>query len=74
MKRAYISVDRRTVDGALQISIGEEDDNGCGTGYRIAGPKYDGSGKSLLKHFLSDRDKREIAEYLALSSQNQTGE
>lgn len=69
MKGVYISVDRRTVDGALQISIGVQGDDGNGHGFRIAGPKYDGRGTTLLKHFLSDRDKREIAEYLALSSQ-----
>jgi hypothetical protein len=61
--RAYISVDRRDCDGGLQISIGSEDATG-GTGYRIAGPKYDGRGKTLLKHFITERDVREIKGYL----------
>jgi hypothetical protein len=63
-KRTYISVDRRECDGGLQISIGSEDEDGGGTGYRIAGPKYDGRGKTLLKHYVTERDVREIEGYL----------
>lgn len=65
-KRTYISVDRRGYDGALQISIGTEDEDGSSIGYRIAGPKYDGHGKTLLKHFITERDVFEIKEYLKL--------
>jgi hypothetical protein len=60
----YISVDRRTYDGTLQISIGQQDDDGGGHGYRIAGPKYDGSGKTLLRHVITARDKEQIISYL----------
>jgi hypothetical protein len=62
--RTYISVDRRECDGGLQISIGHEDDDGGGQGYRIAGPKYDGRGTTLLKHYITDRDVSEIKGYL----------
>lgn len=64
MSKTYISVDRRGIDGALQVSIGVEDDDGGGHGYRIAGPKYDGHGKTLVKHYITERDAREIAGYL----------
>lgn len=64
----YISVDRRAFDGALQVSIGKQDEDGGGIGYRIAGPKYDGNGKNLIRHFLTERDRREIESYLALLS------
>ena len=62
--KIYISVDKRSYDGALQVSIGKSDDDGGGHGYRIAGPKYDGSGKQLLCHTLTQRDKEEIISYL----------
>lgn len=64
-KRPFISVDRRECDGALQIAIAIEDDDGSSHGYRIAGPKYDGRGKTLLKHYISERDVSEIRSYLA---------
>lgn len=59
-----ISVDRRSFDGALQVSINWKDKNGGGHGYRIAGPKYDGNGHNLLRHELTERDKVEIGKYL----------
>jgi hypothetical protein len=55
----YFSIDRRSRDGALQLSI--NDDN---TGYRIAGPKYDGNGQSLIRHELTPNDVDEIRSYL----------
>lgn len=62
--RLYISVDRRAIDGALQISIGQQDPDGGGHGYRLAGPKYDGRGMTLLRHYLTERDIEEIRSYL----------
>lgn len=56
--KIFITVDQRS-DGALQIGIGDE--NG---GYRIAGPKYDGTGRTLLKHELTVTDGDEIKRYL----------
>lgn len=66
----YLSIDRRS-DGQLQMSIGEQGADGSGTGYRIAGPKYDGSGKTLLKHFITPRDKEEILLYLSQGTHGQ---
>jgi len=54
-----IEVYRDGWSNALQVSIG----NGR-TGYRIAGPKFNGSGKCLLSKKLTERDVREIREYL----------
>lgn len=62
--RTYISVDLRDCDGGLQICIGIEGDDGSDHGYRIAGPKYDGRGKTLLRHYITERDAREIKGYL----------
>ena len=62
-QRTYISVDRRDCDDGLQLSIGVEGDGGS-HGYRIAGPKYDGRGKTLLKHYINERDVGEIMRYL----------
>lgn len=54
-----LTVDRRDVDGALQVAIN------CGrVGFRIAGPKYDGAGRTLLRKRLTKRDAQEIAYYL----------
>lgn len=66
-KGIYLSIDRRG-DGQLQLSIGKQDADGGGIGYRIAGPKYDGSGKTLLRHFITERDVDEIRAYLAQTS------
>jgi hypothetical protein len=56
----YITVDFRKFGSAYQISIMHE-----GIGYRIAGPKYDGNGLTLLKHKLTARDRKEIIAYLS---------
>ncbi|MFI0822272.1 hypothetical protein ACH4TX_42135 [Streptomyces sp. NPDC021098] len=50
--------------GGLQLGISQLDENGTGTGYRLAGPKYNGSQKRLLKHTLDERDAEEIRGYL----------
>lgn len=65
-RRVYLSIDKRTYDGALQLSIGAQDEDGGGTGYRIAGPKYDGDGTTLVRRFLTERDKQEILSYLKM--------
>lgn len=61
--RIYISVDQGS-HGGLQLSIGVENADGGGHGYRIFGPKYDGAGKRLARHYLSARDADEIKSYL----------
>lgn len=42
-----------------QISIGDSD-----SGYRIAGGKYDGMGREILRLKLTKRDAEEIRRYL----------
>jgi len=64
MKKTYISVDRRGSDGSFQLSIGEEDENGAGAGYRITGPKYVGDSKTILKHYITKNDVHYIRAYL----------
>ncbi len=54
----YLSVDIRD-DGAVQLSIWDDDG-----GYRIAGPKYDGKGRTVLKRSITLRDRDEILSYL----------
>lgn len=46
----------------FQLCIGDE--NG---GYRIAGPKFNGSGKLLLSKTLDERDKKEILSYIGVA-------
>jgi hypothetical protein len=70
--KVYFTVDRRAVDGAMQLSINVDSADGGGHGYRIAGPKYDGNGKVVLRHELSDRDVSELRRYLALSRPHQS--
>lgn len=55
----FLTIDKRARDGALQISIGTEDG-----GYRIAGPKYDGIGTTLLRHEITPTEAKEINAYL----------
>jgi hypothetical protein len=57
--KVYLTVDKRNVDGAVQVSIGNDR-----IGYRIAGPKYDGSGKQLLKKELTASERDEIRSWL----------
>jgi hypothetical protein len=50
--------------GKLQLSINKLDENGTGGGYRLAGPKFNGSSKPLLETELDQRDADEIRAYL----------
>jgi hypothetical protein len=61
-KKVYLTVDQ-TPEGSFQLSIGDE--NG---GYRIAGPKFDGRSKTILRHVIRPRDVTEIGQYLAAVS------
>lgn len=63
-ERVEVTVDRDGVTGGLQVSIQKVDGNGAGHGYRIAGPKYSGTGENLLTHALTERDAREVRWYL----------
>ena len=44
----------------IQLAIEDE----TGSGFRIAGPKFNGSGKLLLKYKISERDAKVIRSYL----------
>jgi hypothetical protein len=63
----YIKVDRDGWTKGLQLSIDVVDEKGGGHGYRLAGPKYNGSSASVMAHRLSERDIREIQSYLDLA-------
>lgn len=56
----YFSIDRDGWTKKLQLCINDEGEGG----YRIAGPKYNGSSKTLLIHILSERDVAELRECL----------
>ena len=55
----YFSIDQNG-RGSLQLAI----NNPSGSGYRISGPKYDGTGKTLHVHPLTSRDISELRSYL----------
>ena len=55
-----IEVSQSGTTRGLQLSINETRANGYGAGYRIAGPKFDGTGKVLLSHEITERDAKEI--------------
>ncbi|MFJ2676339.1 hypothetical protein [Streptomyces sp. NPDC087525] len=58
--RIEITVDRDGWTNGLQINIVRVDDNATGWGYRLAGPKYNGSSKNLIRRELDERDAKEI--------------
>jgi hypothetical protein len=55
----YFSIDENG-RGQLQLAI----NNPRGSGYRIYGPKYDGTGRTLHIHPLGKRDIDELRSYL----------
>ena len=63
-ERTYISVDKDGWTKGFQLSIGVENEKGGGHGYRIAGPKFNGTSSTVLKHHLTERDAREIRAFL----------
>lgn len=64
MDRLTIEVHRDGVSGKLQVGIHRTDENGAGHGYRLAGPKFSGTGETLLSATLDERDAEEIRRYL----------
>lgn len=58
-QEVYFTVDIDGWTNGYQLSINDE--NG---GYRIRGPKYNGSSKSIIRHNLTERDCNELALYL----------
>lgn len=63
-QRIVIDVDRDGWTKGLQLNIAQLDENGTGDGYRLAGPKYNGSSRNLIRCELDERDAREIRQYL----------
>lgn len=63
-KRIVIDVDRDGWTKNLQLNIANIDENNRGMGYRLAGPKYNGSSTNLLRAELDDRDAGEIRDAL----------
>lgn len=59
-----IDVSRDGLTNGLQLSINQTGEDGAGHGYRLAGPKFNGSGKVLLSRTLDERDAAEIRRYL----------
>jgi hypothetical protein len=64
VKIISIDLDRDGWTGQLQLSINATDENGSGHGYRIFGPKYNGSGHGITRVVLDRRDADEIRAYL----------
>jgi hypothetical protein len=58
-ERLFITVDRDGWTKGTQVSLST--DSG---GYRLAGPKYNGSSKNLVQEELAERDAREIRRML----------
>lgn len=62
--KVVIEVGKDGWTGSLQLGISQLDENGSGWGHRLAGPKFNGSGETLLSRTLDERDAKEIRGYL----------
>lgn len=63
--KVTIELSRDGWTGGLQLSINRYSNDGVsGDGYRIFGPKFNGTGELLKCHVLDERDIAEIREYL----------
>lgn len=63
-KRVVLDVDRDGWTQNLQLNIVTLNENNSGMGFRLAGPKYNGSSTNLLRAELDERDAAEIREAL----------
>jgi hypothetical protein len=63
-KRLTLEVSRDGWTTGLQLSINLVDDAGSGDGYRLAGPKFNGSGEVLMVADLTPRDVAQIRSYI----------
>jgi len=59
-----IDVTRDGWTGKLQLSISQLDEDGAGHGFRLAGPKFNGSSEPVLSRILDRDDAEEIRRYL----------
>jgi hypothetical protein len=63
--KLLIEVTRTRAEGVLQVSLSQVDENGCGLGYRLAGPKHYNMGVTeLLSEELTERDAANIRRML----------
>lgn len=60
MSGVFLSVSRDGWTNGLQLSV--EDNSG---GFRLAGPKFNGSGEYVLRRELDSRDCDELEHYIA---------
>lgn len=63
-QRIVFDVDRDGWTKGLQLNIAQLDENGSGMGYRLHGPKYNGSSERLIRHQMDERDATEIRQML----------
>ncbi|MFF9568456.1 hypothetical protein [Streptomyces sp. NPDC014685] len=63
-ERIVIDVDRDGWTKGIQLNIVKLDANDHGWGFRLAGPKYNGSSTNLLRTELTERDAGEIRQAL----------
>lgn len=57
----------------FQLAIEEVDEHGNGHGYRIFGPKFIDDSVPLVSHTVSERDAKEISDYLAAAAVGEEG-
>lgn len=62
LKGVYFSIDENS-QGQIQLAI-----NYGPNGYRICGPKYDGSGRTIKRHELTASDIKELRNYLTAAA------
>ena len=65
--KVTLEVTRDGWTGKFQLSINQTDENGAGHGYRLAGPKFNGSGRVVLSREITEDDAREIRQYLNIA-------
>ena len=62
--RVTLDVTRDGLTGGHQLSINLLDESNAGHGYRLAGPKFNGTGRVVLSRTLTEDDAKEIRTYL----------
>jgi hypothetical protein len=63
-ERVTIELGKSGTTGGLQLSINAYEEDGTGDGYRLFGPKFDGTSLPIVSTQLTRRDVQEIRSYL----------